>query len=328
MSNIVPFDFSAPAPVARPQRRPDSINSQVMIGGGGFPVISIKGKVFAIMKDNERRVVTRVVDGEEEPAPALSLTVVRANPKARVFYAKSYVEGSDEGTKPTCFSHDGITPDASVDEPQSRNCGTCPHAAWGTKLATDGTGGKGTACTVNTRLAVLDPKAPDTIYLLRVPAGSRANFNEAVKQVDQHGKDYNEVVFRIGFDQEAPSPKLTFRPTGLLADDVYEKVRDLYEDDKVKDIVGTPTVPLAQDVRPMADTARQITHTTLKQVSAPTPVVTEDEVEAALAAPAPAPAPAPRRTARATTPVKPAATDATASQLLGDLQSLLGASDD
>lgn len=336
MSSIVPFDFSSAVPAARPQRRPDSINAQVMIGGGGFPVISIKGKVFAVVKDNERKVVTRVVDGEEEPAPFLNLTVVRANPKARVFYAKSYVEGNDEGTKPTCFSHDGLRPDAQADVPQASNCQTCPHAAWGTKVSTDGSAAKGTACTVNTRLAVMDPKAPDTVYLLRLPAASRAPFNEAVKQVDLHGKDYNEVVFRIGFDQEAPSPKLTFRPTGLLTDEVYNKVRELYEDDKVKDIVGTPSVPSAVEVAPRALAAPQQVQRIVAEAqesarvqlaAVQRPVVSEDEVEAALANPTPTPAAKPARKAAAK-PTAASATDATAASLLGDLQSLLGSSDD
>lgn len=339
MSAIVPFDFSAPA--SRPQRRPNSINTQAMIGGGGFPVISIKGKVFAVMKDNERKIVTRVVDGEEEPAPFLNMVVVRANPKSRVFYAKSYVEGNDEGTKPTCFSHDGVHPDASVEEPQANNCATCPHAAWGTKMSPDGSGGKGTACTVNTRLAVIDPKAPETAYLLRVPAGSRANFNDAVKTVDQHGKDYNEVVFRIGFDQEAPSPKLTFRPTGILGDEVYAKVQALFDDEKVKDIVGNPTVPVAGEVRqPRAlaapsvpaqaqqfvQEAQQVARAALQQAAKPK-AVSEDEIEAALATPAPVPAPAPAR-AKATKPASAKPVDETAAQLLGDLSNLLGSHDD
>ena len=155
MSALIPFDFSAPSSGAK--RRDKSINADVMIGSAGFSVISIKGKVFAIVKGDERTVVTRVVDGETEPAPALNLTVVRANPKSRVFYAKSYTEGDSEGAKPTCYSHDGVRPDAMVESPQSNNCQVCPHAQWGTKLSSDGQGGKGTACTVNTRLAVVDP---------------------------------------------------------------------------------------------------------------------------------------------------------------------------
>ena len=329
MSAIIPFDFSAPAPA--PKRRDRSLNAEVMIGGGGFPVISIKGKVFAVVKGDERQIVTRVVDGEVEPAPALNMVVVRANPKARVFYAKAYTEGDSDGAKPTCFSHDGVRPDASVEQPQSNNCQVCPHAQWASKVSTDGQPSKGTACTVNTRLAVIDPKAAEpTPYLLRVPAGSRMNFNDAVKLADQHGKDYNEVSMRIGFDQEAPSPKLTFRPSGLLAEDLYAKVQALYDDPVVKDIVGTPSLAQAQEVRQAlpAPSRPQIEQAAAQVIQrAKAPPVTEDEVEAAISQPPPAPIPAPAKATRAKAKPAPQLDD-TASGLLGELSSLLGSTDD
>lgn len=338
MSNaVIPFDFSAPAP--QRERRVSSINAEQIINRAGFPVISIKGKVFAIVKDNERKVLTRMIDDEPVAIPALSLTVIRANAKARVFYGKGYVEGESDGTKPLCFSHDGVAPDATVEEPQHSKCQLCPHAQWGTKVSQDGLG-KGTACTVNTRLAVADPKAPETVYLLRVPAGSRTNFSDAVKIADSHGKDYNEVIMRIGFDQEAPSPKLTFRPTGLLSDEAFAKIEALYDDQTVRDIVGVPTVRVAQEVAQVQPK--------LAAPAKPAPlVVSEDELDDALGAavaavaPTPAPAAAPARrapakpvAARTPAPVEapapaPAKTaSADAEGLLGELTSLLGASDD
>jgi hypothetical protein len=330
MSSIIPFDFSAP--VTSPKRRDKSINAEALTGaGGGFPVISIKGKVFALVRGDERTVVTRVVDGEVEPAPALNLVVVRANPKARVFYAKAYAEGDSEGAKPTCFSQDGQRPDATVEHPQAQACQACPHAAWGSKVSPDGQGGKGTACTVNTRLAVVDPKAPEMQpMLLRVPAGSRANFNDAVKTVDSHGRDYNEVVMRVSFDQEAPSPRLVFKPTGIVADVTYDLIKGMYDTDSVREIVGVATVPMANEVR-----AEQVAARAIQQARAP--VVVEAEVAAALAAPAPtptpAPAPAPAPKAAEKAPkaaAKPTAAKPTpeAAGLMAELSGLLGATDD
>jgi hypothetical protein len=127
----------------------------------------------------------------------------------------------------------------------------CPHSQWGTKLAADGLG-KGTACTVNTRLAVADPKAPETPFLLRVPAGSRTNFSAAVQTADSHGKDYNEVVMRISFDQDAPSPKLIFKPNALLTDETFAKVEAMYDNQLVKDIVGVAVPRMAEEAEPAA----------------------------------------------------------------------------
>ena len=71
-----------------------------------------QGKTFAIVKDGERRVLTREIDDEQVPVASLTMTVVRANAKARVFYGKAYVEGDSDGAKPMCFSHDGAAPSA------------------------------------------------------------------------------------------------------------------------------------------------------------------------------------------------------------------------
>lgn len=250
MSAIVPFNFAVPAVASA--RRVSKINQDVMTGGAGFPVISIKGKVFTLIKDNERKVLTRAItdeDGNVEhmPIAALSLVVARANSKSRVYYAGAYVEGDSDGSKPTCFSHDGHAPDANADKPQAKNCQVCPHAVWGSKPAMPGMEAKGTACSVNTRIAVVDPKYPATAFLLRVPAGSRPAFNDAVKLADQHGKDYNQVVMKISFDNEAPSPKLKFQPVGFPSDEVQAKIDALFEDQVVRDIVGVAQ-PRAADV--------------------------------------------------------------------------------
>lgn len=350
MSALIPYDFSAPVPAVTNKRRENSINNDVVMGQAGFPVLSIKGKVFTLVKDNERKVLTRIIDDEEVPIASLPLAVVRANSKARVFYGKSYVEGESEGQKPMCFSHDGVAPDASSEEKQANKCQVCPHAAWGSKVSSDGQGGKGTACTVNTRLAVVDPSYPTTPFLLRVPAGSRVNFSDAVKIADAHGKDYNQVVFQVGFDKEAPSPKLTFRPKGILADDVAGKVSDLWEDPVVLDIVGVPRpatdAPALETKAPAKAAPNEVDEDELaaalqakeaaakakasakaKPAAKPAPV-DDDELEGALggAVEAEKPAAKPKPAAKA----KPAASDdeGGVDDLLGGLQSLLGAKDD
>ena len=330
MTAIIPFEFKAPA-VALNRRRENSINRDAMLGVAGFPVLSIKGKVFTLVKDSERKVLTRVIDGEEEPISAISLAVVRANIKARVYYDKGYVEGESDGAKPKCFSNDGIAPDPSVAvaDRQAAKCQMCPHAVWGTKVSRDGQEAKGTACSPNIRLAVADPNAPDTVFLLRVPPASRTNFSDAVKLADAHDKDYNQVVFRVAFDKDAPSPKLTFRPTGILSDATAAAVAAKWEDPTVLDIVGTvgketPALPAPAPAAPPPLA----------------PAEDEDDAPALGAAaeepaPAPAPAPAARKTTRKATPAPapapaPAADDEDegGGDLLSSLSALLNSKDD
>lgn len=351
MSAIIPFDFSTPATTPARRTRERSLNSDVMMGGAGFPVLSIKGKVFAIVKDSERKPLVRNMTDEdgnavEVPVAALQLAVVRANSKVRVFYAKSYSEGEDN-SKPTCHSYDGLRPDASVEEPQHANCQLCPHAQWGSKVSTDGNAAKGTACTVRTRLAVTDPKDPKlTTYLLDVPAGSRASFSDAVKAADSHGKDYNEVVMKIAFDMEAPTPKLVFKAAGLLADEVYTRINELFDDKTVQSIVGVPTLRQAQEVgapalaapakAPALPAAKPaVTVEEVEEVVAPAkaapkakPAVKAEEVEDAILGAEPAPKPKAAAPKPAPAKAAPVDTDAAASSLLGELTSILGATDD
>ena len=58
---------------------------------GGFPVISIKGKVFHIQRGDERELVTKT-GTDDEPASALEVVILSVNPnKSKVFYNSGFV---------------------------------------------------------------------------------------------------------------------------------------------------------------------------------------------------------------------------------------------
>lgn len=329
MSNLIPFDGSAklPAYLANRATRVTTINKDVVGSGPSFPVLSIKGKVFTLVKGTEKKVLTRA-DDPDEVLQSINLTVARANTKSRVFYAKAYTEGDSDGAKPTCFSTDGVGPDASSAEPQSKKCQGCPQNVWGVR------DGKGTACSQNTRLAVIDPETMSEAFLLRVPPASRKAFADTVRILETRGLDYNMAVIKIGFDKEAPSPKLTFKPVGLLDDTTYAAVTALYEDDVVKEIVGVNTLSEAP-----ADSESEDDMSELDAAIAAKKAVVQAAKPAAKAAPTPAPvpepedddeppapAPAPKAEKKAAKPAAKPAEDA--GDLLGDLDALLSATDD
>lgn len=323
MTAIIPFDGSAklPAYLANKSKLLTEINRDVVGSGPTFSVLSIKGKVFTLVKGDEKKVLTREIDGEEEPVASVQLTVVRANTKSRVFYAKAYTEGDSDGAKPTCFSHDGETPDPQSAEKQSKKCAICPHAAWGSKAGTNGTG---TACAVNTRLAVIDPNNMGEPFLLRVPAASRKGYAEAVKAADVRGIPYNALVLRTSFDKEAPSPKLVFKIAGLLDDATFEKVQGLYEDDLVKGMVGIhdpqaalPAPEVDTDELDAAIAAKAAVQSAKATPAKAAPVVTADEVEEVVEKP------------KATKPkAEKKAAPAEVDDLLADMDALLSNKDD
>ena len=243
MPNIVLFQPGAQLPAymlnKEGLKEKSAINADV-ITGPTYPVLSIKGKVFTLIKGNDRKVLTRA-DDPEAALQFVNLTVVRANVKSRVFFAKAYVEGS-EGVeaRPDCYSVDGIVPAADAQDRQAPKCAICPHAVWGSRANMEG---KGTACSVNTRAAVIDPENTDPNaklepFLLRIPAGSRTNFSDVVKAAEQRNIPYNALVLKVGFDNEAPAPKLTFKLVGLLDDIVYAAVDAAYNDQTVEEMLG------------------------------------------------------------------------------------------
>lgn len=349
MSNIVPFASGQLPAYLQNRKAAASLLNKDVVTAAAYPSLSIKGKVFTLVKDGERKVMMKP-DAPDETMQFIELNVIRANAKNRVFYAESYVEGESDNARPTCQSNDGITPSVHSEKPQAKKCAICPQAVWGTKLKDDGTPGEGTACSVNTRLAVTAPDDLKNMFLLRVPAGSRKNYADAVKLGDARGIPYNALVLKVGFDPLAPSPKLTFKPVGLLSDAAHAAVTELYEDDLTREIVGlgAEIVPPVQPGSVEADeldaaiAAKQVTDTAAK----PAPGRVAPRAKAAPAAsdasaqPAtdisamdevPAPAKPAVKPAAAPAAVKPTAAPAASTgmdNLLGELEDLLGNTDD
>lgn len=322
MSAIIPFESQAKLPAYLANRKGTSINADVLTGSSVvYPVLSIKGKVFTLVKGSERKVLTREIDGEQEAVQSLQLTVARANTKYRVFYAKAFNEAESDGAKPNCFSHDGITPDSAAREPQSKKCQGCPQNVWGVR------DGKGTACSVKTRLAVVDPNNLDNEpFLLNVPAASRKSFAQAVEAAEARGIDYNALVMRVSFDKEAPSPKLVFKPVGWLDDAAYKKVSDLYQDELVLEMVGAAKHAAAAEDEPTVDTgeldaaiAARTAVETAKASAKPVEKAVEPEPEAEK----------PKAAPKAKAQPKPAEkASKAADDLLADIDNLLGSMDD
>ena len=245
MSNIIPFDSgNLPAYLKAPNRviANDDLTSHA--SAGGFPVMSIKGKNFTVVRDGDRTVLTKEVDGETMAVQSIDVVLVKANKgTSKVFYAKGYQEGG-EATKPDCFSNFGDRPDPAVAAPQAKSCAVCPNNQWGSKIGDNG--GKGKACQDSVRMAIATPDLINDPYLLRVPPASIKSLGEYGKMLAKRGVGYSMVVTKIGFDMESPTPKLTFKPTGLLSDAAFAQVQEGVASDTVQSILGSEGVAAAQ----------------------------------------------------------------------------------
>lgn len=252
MSNIIPFEGAkVPAYLKQAEAAPAN-ELMANVGGGGFPVMSIKGKSFTIVKGGERTTLMNPND-EDEVATSITAVILKANASlSKIWYAKAYAEGSD--AKPDCFSNDGIAPDPSVESPQAKKCSICPKNEWGSRIGDDGR--KGKACSDSRRLAIAPPDDLENPMLLRAPPATLKPLAEYGAELAKRGVPYNAVITKIGFDREAASPKLTFKPVGFLSEEQYTKVQEVVGEDVVASILGkigeTP-VPEAGDAPTVAE---------------------------------------------------------------------------
>lgn len=279
MSAIIPFDSGANLPAAVAAIFGDS-QSNDLVGnnaGGGFPVISIKGKVFHIVRGGEKQLITK--PGEDDtPASSLEVVVIKANPnRSKVFYASGYVEGGD--SKPDCHSNDGISPAADAQQPQAAKCATCAHNQWGSRITQQG--GKGKACSDHRRIAIATVDTPADPMLLRVPAASMKALEEFGKLLAARGVRPEMVVTRVGFDYSVAHPQLTFKPVGIISDaEQLTAIKAASDSELAAQITGVAPVKMTENEGVADETPKAIP----AAASAPTPAAQQAAVNAAVAA--------------------------------------------
>lgn len=239
MSSLIPFE-SAKLPAHLAGIDVASLNADLTAhASAGFPVISIKGKVFAVVRDGERMVLPNPKD-PDSPATSIEVVLVKANKdKSKVFYINKYdPNGSDKAQKPDCYSTNGTHPAKDSEHAQATSCATCKHNEWGSAVNDKGIATKGKACQDSVRIAVVPNGQLNDPHLIRVPPASIKALGEYGQMLAKRGVAYNMVVTKISFDQEAESPKLTFKPMGFLSAEDYAQVKETLESDVTEQIVG------------------------------------------------------------------------------------------
>jgi hypothetical protein len=278
--NIIPFDSGSNLPSFLKKVDIAALNSDLTAhAGGGFPVISIKGKVFAVVRDGEREIQMNPKD-PDSAATSLNVVLLKANKgTSKVFYLKGYDKDTSDGQKPDCYSSDGIEPAADAQNKQAKKCATCAHNQWGSRISEKGAT-KGKACSDTVRMAVAPAGQVNDAMLLRVPPASIKALGEYGQMLAKRGVGYNMVVTKVGFDLQAESPKLTFSPVGLLDDEGFAEVQEIVASDVVNNILGAS--PIALEAAPEAE----------EPAPAPEPVKAEEKPAAKpKATPKPKPAP-------------------------------------
>lgn len=265
--------------VAIPDYLKSDADTKKLVGGSDFKRISIRGNVFRMIANGQE--VAKNLERH------MNVVVVRAaDETSRTFYEGEY----DPNTKapPTCFSHDGVKPDAKSTTPQSNFCTSCPQNIKGS--------GKGDsrACRYSRRVAVvLEHDISGPVYGLSIPAQSlfgndvnKMGLQQYARQLASHNLGINAVVTELRFDLDSPTPKLQFKAVRPLTMPEYAAVQSKRDSTEAMDAVNVPV------------------HEQDGVESAPAPS-TASRVQGTISPPAPAPAseePQVRQTGSQTTP--------------------------
>ena len=261
MSNIIPFsnDSALPAYLSGVATN----NDLLAHASTSFPMLSIKGKQFTLIRGGESTPLMSALD-PNAPASYVDVVIVKASPyKSKTYYATGFHEGATDN-KPTCFSADGERPDPSVENPQCQNCKACKWNVFGSS-----TTGKGKACSDFVRIAIATPDAIEDAILLRVPPASIKALGELGSMLAKRKLPYQAVLTRISFDMTQATPRLLFKPVGYLPEEIFTAAIAVSNSDLVNRItMGTDNTDDESGVIPIQPVTQ--------------------------AAPAPAPAPEPK----------------------------------
>lgn len=245
--------------------------------GLGFPIMSIKGKVWAIARGKEKQMI---LNSEGDPRASIEVVIIKGNKHlSKVYYKGGYTEGSTE--KPTCYSNDAVAPAGDAVEKQAANCATCKNNQWGSRIG-DG-GKKGKACSDSRRVAVAPAGLLNDPMLLRIPAATLKPLMEYNEELGKRSRKYQLVVTKLGFDPESLSPKITFKYVrDVTTEEALVIVESMNSDTTVK--------ILADGMGILTDETKAEDNEKFEQVTAPAKppakevkVVEDDDLSKALA---------------------------------------------
>jgi hypothetical protein len=214
-------------------------------GSGGGKRISIRGNVFRMLIDGKE-----IAQNEDR---AMNVVIVAANESvSRNYYADTYEEGKN--IAPTCWSNDGIAPDAKVEDPQASKCASCAQNIAGS--------GQGTsrACRYTQRLAVmLENDLRGDVYQLQLPAQSIFGNAESGKMPLQayakflggHGIPITAVVTEMRFDTASATPKLTFKAVRPLEPEELDTAQEKGQSPEAKAAIAS-TVAMVDGTKAVA----------------------------------------------------------------------------
>jgi hypothetical protein len=219
MSNMTLFNGAGNLPAHLQTGEIDEVTKKLLGKGGGGLRISIKGGVWRMLNNGEE-----VMRNEER---ALHVVVVNAAAEnQRTYYADTYTEG--EVKPPTCWSTNGVYPEAEVKTKMAASCAQCQK-----NVAGSGSNGS-RACKYSRNLALTLENDPNgQVFKINLPAQSIfGKVENGVMPLDAYVKllasqrvPITAVVTEMKFDTSSATPKIGFKALRYLSAEEYAEAK-------------------------------------------------------------------------------------------------------
>jgi hypothetical protein len=237
-----------------------------MFGGEGnigerqtVPSLSYEGKVWSLNVNGEKkRLMKTDENGDETPVPVMRVVVLDyAKRRGRTYYEGAY-DPQKPGT-PLCWSEDGVTPHANVQQPKGAKCETCPMSVKGSKITEQG---KAIAACSQHRMIAVVPANNLSFTPLRMKLAITSDWDKNPELISQGWFGFNNLldelrnkrvphtaafVTKMRFDPSVPFPKVIFSPDRWLTDDELAVVAPISKSDAVKNLLGGTFTPNGSD---------------------------------------------------------------------------------
>lgn len=261
-----------------------------------YAIMGFRGKVWATKYQGKETQLLRD-DGDGARGSIEVVIIKSAAAISKIYYKGGYTDGSSSA--PDCWSSNGVTPNAYVQNKTHPTCADCPMNAWGSRVTESGKPGK--ACSDSRRIAIvpvadIDNEALGGPMLLRIPAATLKDLKAYGELLKTYGHNYYGVATRISFDPKEAYPKLVFSPIRPLTEEEGQRIIALREERSVQQLLNEETdnraAPAAEE-RPALVFEEQAPAPVKAVVAKPAPVVAkpapvvveqaEEEVEAPVA---------------------------------------------
>lgn len=190
-------------------------------GGDSVPRISIRGGKYRLVAGGVETVIGNTLD----------VIIVGANPgTSKMFFDGPYT--GEDGAGPRCQSADGKTPDSFVSDPICDSCVKCPNNVLGSKV--NPSGAKSKLCDDLRYLAVVPAADHSQVYQLTVKVSAMKGMRKYMTDLANYGLQPEYVVTRLGFDDDASFPLVTFARGGWLEEKGIAAVERVMDTEQVK----------------------------------------------------------------------------------------------